>query len=52
MDRLTKAQAQAIQDLVRIQEALVLGSWAAVRDAAIKLAALAADRAAKEQSHG
>ena len=49
MDRLTKAQALALQDLLKIQESLVLGSWASVRDAAIKLAALAADRAAKEQ---
>jgi hypothetical protein len=46
--QLSKAESLAIRDLVKIQEALIAGSWAAVRDAAIQLAALAADRAAKE----
>ena len=45
--KLTKAQALAIRELARAEKALVGGNWAAVRDAAVRLAALAADRAAK-----
>ena len=45
--KLTKAQALAIRELAHAEKALVRGDWAAVRDGAIRLAALAADRAAK-----
>jgi hypothetical protein len=44
---MSKSQAAAVQHLVAIEAALLLGNWAATRDAAIKLAALAAERAAK-----
>jgi hypothetical protein len=48
--KLPKAQALAIRHLKAAEEALINGSWDAVRDNAIRLAALAADRAAKEKS--
>jgi hypothetical protein len=46
--RMTKAQAIAVKQLTDTEEALLKGDWAAARDAAIKLAALAADRASKK----
>jgi hypothetical protein len=49
MMRLSKAQALAIRELSEIEGALLRGDWAAARDASIKLAALSADRAAKEK---
>lgn len=48
--KLSKAQALAIRHLTAAEEALLHGDWAAARDAAIKLAALAADRSPKEKS--
>ena len=45
--KLTKAQAVAIRELAGAEKALVRGDWASVRDAAVRLAALAVDRAAK-----
>jgi hypothetical protein len=45
--KLSKAQALALRDLAKAEAALVNGDWAAVRDSAIRLAALAADRAKK-----
>jgi hypothetical protein len=45
--KLTKAQAQAIRELVKAEQALAGGRWDHVRDAAIRLANLAAERAAK-----
>jgi hypothetical protein len=50
MMRLTKAQALAVRELSEIEGALLRGDWAAARDASIKLAALAADRAAKQRA--
>jgi hypothetical protein len=48
--RLSKAQALAIRELAEIEGALLRGDWADARDAAIRLAALAADRAAKQKA--
>jgi hypothetical protein len=47
MTKLSKAQAMAIRELTKAESALIAGDWAKVRDAAIRLAAHAADRAAK-----
>lgn len=41
-------QAIALKQLTDIEEALLAGDWAAARDASIRLAALAADRASKK----
>lgn len=46
--KLSKAQQLALQHLAQIEASLLAGSWANVRDSTIKLAALAADRAARE----
>jgi hypothetical protein len=45
--KLSKAQALAIRELAKAESALTAGKWNDVRDAAIRLAALAADRAAQ-----
>jgi hypothetical protein len=45
--KLSKAQALALRLLKEAETSLVADKWAPLRDAAIKLAALAADRAAK-----
>jgi hypothetical protein len=46
--QLSKAQALAIRQLAAIEESLLSGNWAVARDASIRLAALAADRASKK----
>ena len=48
MNKLTKAQGIAIKNLSEVEAALILNDWSAVRDAAIRLAAVAADRAARK----
>jgi hypothetical protein len=49
-NRLSKAQAQAlaVKNLSEIEAALIASDWNATRDAAIRLAALASDRASKK----
>ncbi|MGB8801165.1 MAG: hypothetical protein WCC97_10785 [Candidatus Acidiferrales bacterium] len=46
--KLTSSQALAVQYLEASERALLADDWAKARDAAIKLAALAADRASKK----
>lgn len=49
MDKyLSKPQALAVRYLSAAEEALIRRDWNAVRDASIKLAALAADRTEKK----
>jgi hypothetical protein len=48
MNKLTKAQGIALKNLSEVETALILNDWSAVRDAAIRLAAVAADRAARK----
>lgn len=48
--KLTRAQGLALAAHAEIEAALLRGNWGAVRDAAIRLAALAADRAAKQKA--
>jgi hypothetical protein len=45
---LSKARALAIRELTKAEAALIAGDWSKVRVAAIRLAAQAADRAAKQ----
>jgi hypothetical protein len=45
---LSRAEAEVIRDLKKCESALVAGYWHEVRDAAIRIAALAATRAAKK----
>jgi hypothetical protein len=47
MNKLTKAQGIALKNLSEVEVALILNDWSAVRDAAIRLAAVAADRPAE-----
>jgi hypothetical protein len=47
--KMSKAQALALRELVKAEAALVNDDWAAVRDAAIRLAALSADRTGKSK---
>jgi hypothetical protein len=50
MKRISKAEALAVRHLAAAEGALLRGDWADARDAAIRLAALAADRAAKQKA--
>jgi hypothetical protein len=45
--KLSKAEALALRTLLHITESLAVGKWAVVRDEAIRLAALASDKAGK-----
>jgi hypothetical protein len=45
--KLSKVEALALRSLAQITESLAVGKWAVVRDEAIRLAALAANRAGK-----
>jgi hypothetical protein len=48
MTKLTKAQALAVRELIKIQEVLISGDWALVRTASLQLAALADNREQRE----
>jgi hypothetical protein len=48
--KLSKAHAIALTELTAAEAALLLNDWSKVRDAAIRLAAVAADRAARKVS--
>jgi hypothetical protein len=45
--KLSNVEALALRSLSQITEGLAVGKWAEVRDAAIRLAALASDKAGK-----
>jgi hypothetical protein len=45
--KLSSVEALALRSLSQITESLAVGKWADVRDAAIRLAALASDKAGK-----
>jgi hypothetical protein len=47
--KLPKDEALVLRSLSLIEEGLLLGRWATVRDAAIRLAALAAEKAKPKQ---
>jgi hypothetical protein len=49
MKKLSKAESIAIRTLAEIERSLRAGRWDSVRDHAIRLAALAEDRARREK---